>query len=115
MQMTAILTILGATVAAALLIVSLLAAPARRQSASGQPADPELTRLRRELDMLTSFHSRTDQQIKRLEQAYAAVIERLALAEESGIGHSFDPLMDWGRSAVSPQLPARLYSRRKIA
>jgi len=104
MQMTAILTLLGATVAAPLLIVSLLATPARRQSAPGQPADPELTRLRRELDMLASIHSRTDQQIKRLEQAYSAVIERLALAEESG----------W-RSAVSPQLPARLYSRRKIA
>ena len=80
-----------------------------------KPTDPELTRLRRELDVLASVLSRTDRQIKRLEQAYTAVIERLALTEDSGHTNTFDPLLNWARNSVPHELPARLYSRRKIA
>ena len=44
-----------------------------------------------------------------------AAVLRLALTEDSGHTNTFDPLLNWARNSVPHELPARLYSRRKIA
>jgi hypothetical protein len=126
-------TILGLT-AATLgllgLIVALLAiAETRRWRARCVSLESSLASLRRELEMAASINTKTGRRVRRIEQEYAGVADRVERFELRGAGQFFDQAIDSARRGVDPdklaqqfglscgeaELVTRLHGRKKIA
>ena len=91
--------------------------------------ESSLGSLRRELDLASSINTKTGRRVRRMEQEYASVADRVDRFELRGGGQTFDQAIDSARRGVDPgklaqqfglscgeaELVTRLHGRRKIA
>jgi hypothetical protein len=130
MNINAILGITGAALGFLGLICSLFAIRAiRGWRARCLIVESSLAAVRSELDMATSLSVQADLRIKRIEQEYSGVTDRVDLVELRGSVQSFDQAIDsarrgadsgkltqqFGLSRGEADLVARLHGRKKSA
>ena len=120
--------------AAALAVLALLTAliawgSMRRWRARCASLESDCAALRRDLELVASISARTGRRLKRIEQEYSGVAERLESVELRGAAGSFDQAIDWARRGADPnrltqqfglsrseaELVARLHGREKQA
>ena len=91
--------------------------------------ESRLAALRRELELATSISVKTGRRIKRVEQEYSGVADRVDQVELRGAAPSFDQAIDYARRGAEPgkleqqfglsrgeaDLVARLHGRKKTA
>jgi hypothetical protein len=101
----------------------------RRWRARCLAVESSLAAMRREVEVLASISLRTGSRVKRIEQEYSGVAERVELVELRGAAASFDEAIDsarrgtdpgrltqqFGLSRVEADLVTRLHGRKKIA
>jgi hypothetical protein len=132
MNLTTILGIAAACVAACALVTALAAMQMlRRWRSRCESLEASVASLRRELEMVASISVRTGRRVQRVEHEYSDVADRVDLVESrgpaAGASGSLDQAIDWARSGVdsdkltqqfglSPgeaDLVARLHGRKK--
>jgi hypothetical protein len=113
----------------ALLAVFIMSFSARRWRARCLAVETSLAAMRREIEVLASISLRTGRRVKRMEQEYSGVANRVELVELRGTAASFDEAIDsarrgtdsgrltqqFGLSRVEADLVTRLHGRRKTA
>jgi hypothetical protein len=113
----------------ALLAVIILSLSVRRWRARCLAVETSLAAMRREIEVLASISLRTGRRVKRIEQEYSGVADRVELVELRGAAASFDEAIDsarrgtdpvkltqqFGLSRVEADLVTRLHGRRKSA
>jgi hypothetical protein len=113
----------------ALLAVVMLSFSVRRWRARHLAVETSLTAMRREIEVLASISLRTGRRVKRIEQEYSGVADRVELVELRGAAASFDEAIDSARRGADPvrltqqfglnrveaDLVTRLHGRRKTA
>jgi hypothetical protein len=113
----------------ALLTVFILSLSVRRWRARHIAVETTLAAMRREIEALASISLRTGGRVKRIEQEYSGVADRVELVELRGAAASFDEAIDsarrgtdpvkltqqFGLSRVEADLVTRLHGRRKTA
>jgi hypothetical protein len=113
----------------ALLAVFSMSFSVRRWRARCLAVETTLAAMRREIEVLASISLRTGRRVKRIEQEYSGVAERVELVELRGTAASFDEAIDsarrgtdparltqqFGLSRVEADLVTRLHGRRKTA
>jgi hypothetical protein len=91
--------------------------------------ESSMAAMRRELDQLASISLKTGRRVKRFEQEYVGVADRVAVVELRGSAQSFDQAIDsarrgtdsdrltqhFGLSRGEADLVARLHGRKKTA
>ena len=101
----------------------------RRLTARCVEVESSVAALRRELELLASNSLKTGRRVKRFEQEYVGVADRVALVELRGSAQSFDQAIDsarrgtdsgrltqqFGLSRGEADLVARLHGHRKTA
>jgi hypothetical protein len=101
----------------------------RRLTARCVEVESSVAALRRELELLASNSLKTGRRVKRFEQEYVGVADRVALVELRGSAQSFDQAIDsarrgtdsgrltqqFGLSRGEADLVARLHGRKKTA
>jgi len=130
MNINAILGITGTALGFLGLIFALFAIRAiRAWRARCLIVESSLAAVRLELEMVTSLGVKTDLRIKRIEQEYSGVTDRVDLVELRGSVQSFDQAIDsarhgadsgkltqqFGLSRGEADLVARLHGRKKSA
>ncbi|HEX3951426.1 MAG TPA: DUF2802 domain-containing protein [Steroidobacteraceae bacterium] len=113
----------------ALLGCLIMSISVRRWRARCLAVESSLAAMRREVEVLASISLRTGSRVKRIEQEYSGVAERVELVELRGAAASFDEAIDsarrgtdpgrltqqFGLSRVEADLVTRLHGRKKIA
>jgi hypothetical protein len=113
----------------ALLAVLIMSLSVRRWRARCLAVETSLAAMRREVEVLASISSRTGSRVKRIEQEYSGVVDRVELIELRGTAASFDEAIDsarrgtdpgrltqqFGLSRVEADLVTRLHGRKKTA
>jgi hypothetical protein len=113
----------------ALLAVFIMSFSVRRWRARCLAVETSLAAMRREIEVLASISLRTGRRVKRIEQEYSGVANRVELVELRGAAASFDEAIDsarrgadpgrltqqFGLSRVEADLVTRLHGRRKTA
>jgi hypothetical protein len=113
----------------ALLAVFIMSLSARRWRSRCLAVETSLAAMRREIEVLASISLRTGRRVKRMEQEYSGVANRVELVELRGAAASFDEAIDsarrgtdsgrltqqFGLSRVEADLVTRLHGRRKTA
>jgi hypothetical protein len=113
----------------ALLAVCIMSFSVRRWRARCLAAETSLAAMRHEIEVLASISLRTGRRVKRIEQEYSGVADRVELVELRGAAASFDEAIDsarrgtdpakltqqFGLSRVEADLVTRLHGRRKTA
>jgi hypothetical protein len=113
----------------ALLGVLIVSISTRRWRARCIAVESSLAAMRREVEVLASISLRTGSRVKRVEQEYSGVADRVELVELRGAPASFEEAIDsarrgtdsgrltqqFGLSRVEAELVARLHGRMKIA
>jgi hypothetical protein len=113
----------------ALLGILIVSISTRRWRARCIAVESSLAAMRREVEVLASISLRTGSRVKRIEQEYSGVAERVELVELRGAAASFDEAIDsarrgtdpgrltqqFGLSRVEADLVTRLHGRKKIA
>jgi hypothetical protein len=113
----------------ALLAVFIMSLSVRRWRARCLAVESSLAAMRREIEVLASISLRTGRRVKRIEQEYSVVADRVELVELRGAAASFDEAIDsarrgtdsgrltqqFGLSRVEADLVTRLHGRRKTA
>jgi hypothetical protein len=113
----------------ALLAVFIMSFSLRRSRARCATVESSLAAMRREIEVLASISLRTGRRVKRIEQEYSGVADRVELVELRGAAASFDQAIDsarrgtdpdrltqqFGLSRVEADLVTRLHGRRKTA
>ena len=113
----------------ALLAVFIMSFSLRRWRARCLAVETSLAAMRREIEVLASISLRNGRRVKRIEQAYSGVANRVDLVELRGAAASFDEAIDsarrgtdpvrltqqFGLSRVEADLVTRLHGRRKTA
>ena len=113
----------------ALLMVLILSLSVRRWRARYIAVETNLAAMRREIEALASTSLRTGACVKRIEQEYSVVADRVELLELRGAAASFDEAIDsarrgtdpgrltqqFGLSRVEADLVTRLHGRKKTA
>ena len=113
----------------ALLTVFIMSFSVRRWRARCLAVESSLAAMRREIEVLASISLRTGRRVKRIEQEYSGVADRVGLVELRGAAASFDEAIDsarrgtdparltqqFGLSRVEADLVTRLHGRRKTA
>jgi hypothetical protein len=113
----------------ALLAVFIMLLSVRRWRARCLAVETSLAAMRREIEVLASISLRTGRRVKRIEQEYSGVADRVELVELRGTAASFDEAIDsarrgtdpvkltqqFGLSRVEADLVTRLHGRRKTA
>ena len=83
--------------------------------------------MRRDLELAASISARAGHQVKRIEQQYAGVADRVDLVESRSMAGSFDQAIEWARrgadasqlrrrfglSRSEAQLVSRLHGRKR--
>jgi hypothetical protein len=125
-----ILGLAGATLGLLGLILALFAiAETRRWRARCGSLESSLSSLRRELEMASSINTKTGRRVRRMEQEYASLADRVERFELRGAGQFFDQAIDsarrgldagrlaqqFGLSSGEAELVTRLHGRKKIA
>ncbi|HEY2782859.1 MAG TPA: DUF2802 domain-containing protein [Steroidobacteraceae bacterium] len=125
-----VLAIAGASLGFCALIAALIMSfSVRRWRARCIAVESSLAAMRREVEVLASISLRTGSRVKRIEQAYSGVADRVELVELRGATASFDEAIDsarrgtdpgrltqqFGLSRVEADLVTRLHGRKKIA
>ncbi len=59
--------------------------------------ESDVAALRRDLELVACISARTGHQVKRMEQQYAGVADRVDLVESRGASGSFDQAIEWAR------------------
>ncbi len=91
--------------------------------------EASLESMRREMEMVASISAKTGQRVKRIENEYSGVADRVEVVELRRISHSFDEAIDSARRGADPgklsqefglsrgeaDLVARLHGRKKSA
>jgi hypothetical protein len=91
--------------------------------------ESSLASLRRELELAASINTKTGRRLRRIEQEYASVADRVDRFELRGSAQFFDQAIDSARRGVDPgklvqqfglscgeaELVTRLHGRRKIS
>lgn len=91
--------------------------------------ESSLASLRRELELASSINTKTGRRVRRIEQEYASVADRVDRFELRGAGQFFDQAIDsarrgvdagklaqqFGLSCGEAELVTRLHGRKKIA
>jgi hypothetical protein len=94
-----------------------------------ESVESRLAALRRELELVTSISVKTGRRVKRVEQEYSGVSDRVDQVELRGTAPSFDQAIDHARRGAEPgrltqqfglsrgeaDLVARLHGRKKSA
>lgn len=113
----------------ALLGVLIVSISTRRWRARCIAVESSLAAMRREVEVLASISLRTGSRVKRVEQEYSGVADRVELVELRGAAASFEEAIDsarrgtdsgrltqqFGLSRVEAELVTRLHGRMKIA
>ncbi|HEX3604253.1 MAG TPA: DUF2802 domain-containing protein [Steroidobacteraceae bacterium] len=113
----------------ALLASLVMSISLRRWRARCFAVEVSLAAMRREVEVLASISLRTGSRVKRIEQAYSGVADRVELVELRGAAASFDEAIDsarrgtdpgrltqqFGLSRVEADLVTRLHGRKKTA
>jgi hypothetical protein len=113
----------------ALLGVLIVSISTRRWRARCIAVESSLAAMRREVEVLASISLRTGSRVKRVEQEYSGVADRVELVELRGAPASFEEAIDsarrgtdsgrltqqFGLSRVEAELVTRLHGRMKIA
>jgi hypothetical protein len=113
----------------ALLAVFIMSFSLRRWRARCLAVETSFAAMRREIEVLASISLRNGRCVKRIEQAYSGVANRVELVELRGAAASFDEAIDsarrgtdparltqqFGLSRVEADLVTRLHGRRKTA
>jgi hypothetical protein len=130
MNINSILGITGAALGFLGLLAALFAIRAIRDwQARCLIVESNLAAVRRELELLTSLSMKAGLRIKRIEQEYSGVTDRVDLVELRGSVQSFDQAIDsarrgadsgkltqqFGLSRGEADLVARLHGRKKTA
>jgi hypothetical protein len=111
----------------ALLSVLVLWASLRRWRARCISLEIDFAALRRDLELTASISARTGHQVKRIEQQYAGVADRVDVVESRGTAGSFDQAIEWARrgadasqlaqqfglSRSEAELVSRLHGRKR--
>ncbi len=111
----------------ALLSVLVLWISLRRWRARCISLEVDFAALRRDLERAASISARAGQQVKRIEQQYAGVADRVDLVESRGAAGSFDQAIEWARrgadagqlshqfglSRSEAELVSRLHGRKR--
>jgi Protein of unknown function (DUF2802) len=126
-------TVLGLAAAClgfgALLAVFVMSFSMRRWRARCLAVESSVAAMRREIEVLASISLRTGRRVKRIEQEYSGVANRVERVELRGAAASFDEAIDsarrgtdsgrltqqFGLSRVEADLVTRLHGRRKTA
>jgi hypothetical protein len=101
----------------------------RRLAARCVEVESSLAAMGRELEQLASTSLKTGRRVKRFEQEYAGVVDRVVLLELRGSAQSFDQAIDSARRGTDPgrltqqfglssgeaDLVTRLHGRKKTA
>lgn len=99
----------------------------RRWRARCTSRESDFAALRRDLELVASISARTGHQVKRIEQQYAGVADRVELVESRGAAGSFDQAIEWARrgadasqlsqqfglSRTEAELVSRLHGRKR--
>jgi len=120
--------------AAALAVLALLTAlgawgSMRRWRARCEILESNFAALQRELELMASICVRTGRRVKRIEQEYSGIADRVEMVESRGAAGSFDQAIDWARRGAEPnqlaqlfglssseaELVTRLHGRKKLA
>ena len=113
----------------ALLAVFIMSFSVRRWRARCLAVESSLAAMRREIEVLASISLRTGRRVKRIEQEYSGVANRVEQVELRGATASFDEAIDsarrgtdsgrltqqFGLSRVEADRVTRLHGRRKTA
>jgi hypothetical protein len=125
-----ILSIAGAALGFSSLVFALFTIRAiRGWRARCLSVESSLAAVRRELELVTSISMKTGRRVKRIEQEYSGVADRVDLVELRGAAQSFDQAIDSARRGADPnkltqqfglsrgeaELVTRLHGRKKIA
>ena len=125
-----ILALAGATLGFLGLVVALFAiGETRRWRGRCVSVESSLAALRRELELASSIGMKTGRRVRRIEQEYASVADRVEQVELRGAAQFFDQAIDsarrgadpdilaqqFGLSCVEADLVTRLHGRKKIA
>jgi Protein of unknown function (DUF2802) len=95
--------LLGILAAVAALATALVAfATVRRLRAQCASLEANLAALGREIGMAASINARTGSRVKRMEQQYSDVADRVELIESRGPHGSFDGAIDSARRGADP-------------
>ena len=117
---------LGTCALSAVLVLSI---SVRRWRTRCLAVESTLAAMRRELEVMASISLRTGRRVKRIEQAYSGVADRIESVELRGPPQRFDQAIDsarrgaepgrltqqYGLSRVEADLVARLHGRKKTA
>lgn len=129
-SINAILGIAGLLLALCAMLAAFVASRSnRRLAARCVEAESSLAAMGRELEQLASISLKTGRRVKRFEQEYAGVADRVALLELRGSAQSFDQAIDSARRGTDPgrltqqfglssgeaDLVTRLHGRKKTA
>jgi hypothetical protein len=125
-----ILSIAGAALGFSSLVFALFTIRAiRGWRARCLSVESSLAAVRRELELVASISMKTGRRVKRIEQEYSGVADRVDLVELRGAAQSFDQAIDSARRGADPnkltqqfglsrgeaELVTRLHGRKKIA
>jgi len=91
--------------------------------------EASLASVSRELELVASISMKTGRRVRRIEQEYSGVVDRVDMVELRGPGQSFDQAIDFARRGADPgkltqqfglshgeaDLVMRLHGRRKSA
>jgi len=107
---------IAAAVAALALGLALAAfAAARRLRAQCAALESNLAALGREIGMAASINARTGSRVKRIEQEYSDVADRIETLESRGPQGSFDGAIDsarsWSRACTGTRIPPKRRGR----
>ncbi len=124
-----ILGIAGLLLALCAMLAAFVTSSNRRLAARCAEVESSLAAMGRELEQLASIGLKTGRRVKRFEQEYAGVADRVALLELRGSAQSFDQAIDSARRGTDPgrltrqfglssgeaDLVTRLHGRKKTA
>jgi len=125
-----ILSIAGAALGFSSLVFALFTIRAiRGWRARCLSVESSLAAVRRELELVASISMKTGRRVKRIEQEYSGVADRVDLVELRGAAQSFDQAIGSARRGADPnkltqqfglsrgeaELVTRLHGRKKIA
>jgi hypothetical protein len=110
MSITTLLAMAGLSLALCGFVMALLATLAvRRWRSRCESIELSFAALSRELELVASISARTGRQVKRIENDYSGVADRVDVVESRGSRGALDQAVDWARrGADSSQLTQQL-------
>lgn len=110
MEMDMVLGVAGTTLGFLGLVSALVAIRAvRGWRARCLSLESSLTAVRRELELVASISMKTGRRVKRIEQEYSGVADRVDQVELRGASQSFDQAIDSARRGADPGKLAQLF------